>query len=89
MRSLPHGHVAAALGMLRKLGLDDLLAEGQRQRARMVALVTALVVVRRRQVLLARVTWDVSHLRDDWLPHLTDFQCRPNTRAINTPVRHF
>src|ERR1700720_1208431 len=46
MRSLPHGHVAAALGMLRKLGLDDLLAEGQRQRARMVALVTALVVAR-------------------------------------------
>ena len=39
MRSLPHGHVAAALGMLRKLGLDDLLAQGQRQRARMVALV--------------------------------------------------
>src|SRR5580700_2288164 len=32
MRSLPHGHVAAALGMLRKLGLDDLLAQGQRQR---------------------------------------------------------
>ena len=32
--------------MLRKLGLDDLLAEGQRQRARMVALVTALVVAR-------------------------------------------
>src|SRR5580698_8687572 len=46
MRSLPHGYVAAALGMLRKLGLDDLLAEGQRQRARMVALVTALVVAR-------------------------------------------
>src|SRR5271167_2891193 len=46
MRSLPHGHVAAALGMLRKLGLDDLLAQGQRQRARMVALVTALVVAR-------------------------------------------
>src|ERR1700686_5452197 len=46
MRSLPHGHVAAALGMLRNLGLDDLLAEGQRQRARMVALVTALVVAR-------------------------------------------
>ena len=46
MRSLPHGHVAAALGILGKLGLDDLLAQGQRQRARMVALVTALVVAR-------------------------------------------
>src|SRR6516225_6709415 len=38
MRSLPHGHVAAALGMLRKLGLDDLLAQDQRQGARTVAL---------------------------------------------------
>src|ERR1700688_564172 len=46
MRSPPHGPVAAARGMLRKLGLDDLLAQGQRQRARMVALVTALVVAR-------------------------------------------
>ena len=46
MRSLPHGHVAAALGMLRKLGLDDLLAQGQRQGARTVALVAALVVAR-------------------------------------------
>src|SRR6516164_8271080 len=44
MRSLPHGHVAAALGMLRKLGLDDLLAQGQRQGARTVALVAALVL---------------------------------------------
>jgi len=46
MRSLPHGHVAAALGMLRKLGLDDLLAQGQRQGARTVSLVAALVVAR-------------------------------------------
>ena len=46
VRSLPHGHVAAALGMLRKLGLDDLLAQGQRQGARTVALVAALVVAR-------------------------------------------
>ena len=36
MRSLPHGHVAAALGTLRKLGLDDLLAQGERQGARTV-----------------------------------------------------
>jgi hypothetical protein len=49
MRSLPHGHVAAALGMLRKLGLDDLLAQGQRQGARTVALVAALVLARRRR----------------------------------------
>src|SRR3979409_2785662 len=29
-RSLPHGHVAAALGTLRKLGLDRLSAQGGR-----------------------------------------------------------
>jgi hypothetical protein len=46
MRSLPHGHVAAVLGTLRKIGLADLLAQGQRRGARMVALVTALVVAR-------------------------------------------
>jgi hypothetical protein len=28
VRSLPHGHVAAALGMLRKLGLDRILSRG-------------------------------------------------------------
>src|SRR5260370_21371190 len=31
VRSLPHGHVAAALGMLRKLGLDRILSQGGRQ----------------------------------------------------------
>jgi hypothetical protein len=31
LRSLPHGHVAAALGMLRKLGLDRILSQGGRQ----------------------------------------------------------
>ncbi|MBO0753957.1 MAG: hypothetical protein J2P54_16960 [Bradyrhizobiaceae bacterium] len=28
LRSLPHGHVAAVLGMARKIGLDRLLPEG-------------------------------------------------------------
>ena len=37
MRSLPHGHVAAVLGTLRKLGLDGGLAQGGRQPARAVA----------------------------------------------------
>src|ERR1700722_4452987 len=46
MRSLPHGHVAAALGMLPRLGLAALLAEGQRQRARLGAPGTPLVVAR-------------------------------------------
>src|ERR1700686_2736290 len=34
LRSLPHGHVAAALGMLRKVGLDGVLSQGGRQPAR-------------------------------------------------------
>jgi hypothetical protein len=34
LRSLPHGHVAAALGMLRKVGLDRVLSQGGRQPAR-------------------------------------------------------
>jgi hypothetical protein len=29
LRSLPHGHVAAALGMFRKLGLDRILSQGR------------------------------------------------------------
>jgi len=33
-RSLPHGHVAAALGTLRKLGLDRLLLQGGRSPSR-------------------------------------------------------
>ena len=46
LRSLPHGHVAAALGMLRKLGLDRLLSQGGRQPRRHVALCIAMIVAR-------------------------------------------
>jgi hypothetical protein len=46
LRSLPHGHVAAALGMLRKLGLDRVLSQGGRQPARSVALSIAMMVAR-------------------------------------------
>jgi hypothetical protein len=46
LRSLPHGHVAAALGMLRKVGLDRVLSQGGRQPAREVALCIAMVVAR-------------------------------------------
>lgn len=46
LRSLPHGHVAAALGKLRKLGLDRLLSQGGRQPRREVALCTAMIVAR-------------------------------------------
>src|SRR6202163_3995059 len=46
VRSLPHGHVAAALGMLRKLGLDRILSRGGRQPRREVALCVAMIVAR-------------------------------------------
>jgi hypothetical protein len=45
LRSLPHGHVAAALGTARKIGLDRLLANG-RAPARLVALTLAMIVAR-------------------------------------------
>ena len=46
LRSLPHGHVAAALGRLRKLRLDRLLSHDGRQPRREVALCTAMIVAR-------------------------------------------
>jgi transposase len=46
VRSLPHGHVAAVLGTLRKLGLDRLLEQGGRQPQRAVALCVAMIVAR-------------------------------------------
>ena len=46
LRSLPHGHVAAALGALRKLGLDRILSQGGRQPRREVALCIAMIVAR-------------------------------------------
>ncbi len=42
-RSLPHGHVAATLGMLRKLGLEGVL---HRRRSRQRDLVVAMIVAR-------------------------------------------
>jgi hypothetical protein len=46
LRSLPHGHVAAALGMLRKLGLDRILSQAGRQPRREVVLCMAMIVAR-------------------------------------------
>ena len=43
IRSLPHGHVAAALGTLKKLGLDKIIAS---RRSRMRDLVVAMIVAR-------------------------------------------
>jgi hypothetical protein len=45
LRSLPHGHVAAVLGIARKIGLDRLLAAGQAP-ARLATLVLAMVLAR-------------------------------------------
>jgi hypothetical protein len=45
LRSLPHGHVAAVLGIARKIGLDRLLAAGQAS-ARLATLVLAMVLAR-------------------------------------------
>jgi Transposase DDE domain len=45
-RSLPHGHVAAALGTLGNLGLDRLLSQGGRQPKQEVALCVAMIVAR-------------------------------------------
>jgi transposase len=46
LRSLPHGHVAAVLGTLRRLRLDRVLSHGGREPARWVALSVAMVVAR-------------------------------------------
>lgn len=44
-RSLPHGHVAAVLGTLRRLGLDEVISpEPSRSRDLVVAMVCAQVI---------------------------------------------
>jgi hypothetical protein len=45
LRSLPHGHVVAALGTARRIGLDRLLAAGQAP-TRLAALVLAMILAR-------------------------------------------
>jgi len=45
VRALPHGHVAAALGMARQIGLDDLLPDGpERQRNLALALIVERLI---------------------------------------------
>src|ERR1700758_1464143 len=46
LRSLPHGHVAAALGTLGKLKLDRVLSQGGRQPERQALLSIAMIVAR-------------------------------------------
>ena len=43
-RSLPHGHVAAVLGMIRKLGLDRLIGPSCPERERVLGMVAARIV---------------------------------------------
>ena len=44
-RSLPHGHVAAVLGTIRELGLEQVIGpEGSRQRDLVTAMITAAVI---------------------------------------------
>src|SRR5215467_13615319 len=45
VRALPHGHVAAALGMARRIGLDELLPDGpERRRNLALALIVARLI---------------------------------------------
>ena len=45
VRSLPHGHVAAVLGVLRQLGLDKIISpRSSRQRSLVVAMIVARVI---------------------------------------------
>ena len=45
VRALPHGHVAAALGLARRIGLDELLPDGpERQRSLALALIVERLI---------------------------------------------
>lgn len=55
VRSLPHGHVAAVLGTLKRLGLHTLIARGaSRARGLVLALITARVIDPRSKLATAR-----------------------------------
>ena len=57
-RSLPHGHVAAVLGTLRKLGLDRLIAAKEgRERQLVLAMIVARIIDPRSKLATAR-GWD-------------------------------
>ena len=54
-RSLPHGHVAAVLGTLRRLGLEEVIAETpSRQRDLVVAMICAQVLAPSSKLAIAR-----------------------------------
>ena len=55
LRSLPHGHVAAVLGTMRNIGFEDLLGSRPcRERASVVAMVTARIIDARSKLATAR-----------------------------------
>ena len=55
-RTLPHGHVAAALGMLRKLGLHHLIdAQSSRERDMVCSMIVARVLEARSKLATARL----------------------------------
>lgn len=54
-RSLPHGHVAAVLGMIQRLGLDKAIdPTGSRQRSLALAMIAARILEPRSKLALAR-----------------------------------
>ena len=61
-RSLPHGHVAAALDTIRQLGLEQLIdAAGGRQRDLVSAMITAAVIDGSSELATARGCWPRPH----------------------------
>ena len=55
VRSLPHGHVVAALGTLRRLGLDRILsAKASRERDLVVAMILSRIIDARSKLAIAR-----------------------------------
>lgn len=55
VRSLPHGHVAAVLGTLRRVGLERIIgAVGRPEHARVLALIAARIVFPRSKLALSR-----------------------------------
>jgi Transposase DDE domain len=53
-RSLPHGHVAAVLGTIRELGLEELIGPPSRQRDLVAAMVVAQVIAPDSKLAIAR-----------------------------------
>ncbi len=99
IRSLPHGHVAAVLGTLRKLGLDKLIASRRsRKRDLVVAMIVARIMDPRSKLAIARglaeetafstlgATLDVVSASEEELYAAMDWLV---LRNLSTTLRHF